>query len=80
MACGGVLFSNYQAELAANYEDGKDCIMYSSPEEAIEKAEFYLKNTALLDEIALAGKSKVAKENSYETIMPALLTTFSNYY
>ena len=78
MACGGVLFSNYQAELASNYEDGKDCIMYSSPEEAIEKAEFYLKNTTLLDEIALAGKSKVVESNSYDTIMPALLTMFSN--
>lgn len=77
MACGGVLFSNYQAELAANYADGKDCIMYSFPEEAIEKAEFYLKNTALLDEIALAGKNKVASSNSYDVIMPTLLNTLN---
>ena len=65
MACGGVLFSNYQPELAEDFEDGKEVIMYSSMEEAIEKASYYLQNEETLQRIAELGNQKVRVEYTY---------------
>ncbi len=44
LACGGVLLSNFQPELAEYFTDGEDLIMYSSLEDAIAKAAWYLEN------------------------------------
>ena len=65
MACEGVLFSNYQPELAEDFEDGKEVIMYSSMEEAIEKASYYLQNEETLQRIAELGNQKVRVEYTY---------------
>lgn len=55
MASKGVLFSNYQPELAEYFEDGRDVIMYNSMEDAFEKAAYYLQHTDLLTGIARNG-------------------------
>lgn len=66
MACGGVLLSNYQIELAEYFEDGTDVIMYSSIEDAIEKALFYLDNVNLREKISINGQKKVSEQFTYE--------------
>ena len=65
MGAGGALLSNYQPELAAYFEDGKDLILYESMEDAIAKADFYLKHDELRRQIAANGFQKVKKEFSY---------------
>lgn len=65
MGAGGVLFSNYQPELAEYFEDGVDVVMYESMEDAFAKAEFYLKGCNDLDKIALSGHEKVIKYFDY---------------
>lgn len=65
MGAGGVLLSNYQPELAEYFEDGTDLILYESMEDAIAKADFYLKHEELRKQIAQNGHDKVKKEFSY---------------
>lgn len=61
----GVLFSNYQLELAENFKDGKEVIMYNSIDDAIDKAGYYLKKEELRRQIAFAGYNKVKEEYSF---------------
>lgn len=65
MGAGGLLFSNFQPELAEYFEDQRDVLMYESMEDAFAKADFYLKHEDLRREIALNGYGKVRKEFSY---------------
>lgn len=66
MGSGGVLFSNYQPELAEYFEDGKDVIMYGSMEEAFDKAAFYLEHEELLKEIGKSGYERTKECFSYD--------------
>mgnify|MGYP002508081159 CR=1 FL=1 len=42
MGAGGFLLSNYQTELAEQFEDGKELALYASKEELLAKAQYYL--------------------------------------
>lgn len=65
LGSGGVLFSNYQLELAEHFEDGVDVIMYESVEDALEKADYYIKNDEARTEIARRGYEKTCQNFSY---------------
>ena len=73
MGSKGVLLSNYQPELAEYFEDGTDVIIYSSMEEAVEKADFYLKNDALRKQIAMNGYQKVKDIFTYPACIQQML-------
>jgi len=73
MAAGGVLFSNYQSELAEYFVDGEDVIMYESMEDAFAKAEYYLKDAAQLERIADNGHTKVKESFDYTSRIGELL-------
>ena len=66
LGAGGFLLSNYQPEIAENFVDGQDVVMYESVEDAIEKAIFYLNNNELRERIAASGHDRVKNEFSYE--------------
>ncbi len=66
MGSGGVLLSNYQSELTEYFCDGENIIMYCSLEEAVEKADYYLKHEDLLPQIAAKGKELVEKYFGFE--------------
>lgn len=59
MGCRSFLMSNYQEDFLGEMEDGKDMVMYYSIEDALEKADFYLKNSKAREEIANRGYKKV---------------------
>lgn len=59
MGCRGFLLSNYQEDMLHELEDGKDMVLYYSIEDALEKADFYLKNDKVREEIASRGYKKV---------------------
>ncbi|MCM1543001.1 MAG: DUF3880 domain-containing protein [Blautia sp.] len=65
LGSGGVLFSNYQPELAEYFEDGVDAIMYESVEDALEKADYYIKNDQIRLAIAEKGYQKICEQFSY---------------
>lgn len=65
MGARGVLLSNYQPELAQHFENEKDIVLYESMEDAVAKADFYLKHEDLRKAIALNGYQKVKERFSY---------------
>lgn len=75
MGSGGVLFSNYQLELAEYFENERDVIMYESMEDAFSKADFYLKHDDLLKEIAQNGYKKVKEAFSYPDKLQEMFKT-----
>lgn len=73
MGCGGFLLSSYQSELYEYFIDGQECVMYSSIEDAIEKARFYLVHDDIRKEIAARGAARIEEAFRYEDRIEALL-------
>lgn len=67
MACGGLLMSNFQPELFDHFEENKDLLIYHNPEDALEKARYYLdsKHEAERLKIAQNGYEKVKNYYNY---------------
>ena len=73
MGAGGFLLTNYQPELAENFVDGEEVVMYDSIEDMYEKARFYLGNEEIRKEIAIRGNIKVKQYFSYKDRLSELL-------
>lgn len=65
LGCGGFLITNYQAELPACFEIGKDLETYESMEELAEKVHYYLTHEEERVEIAIHGYETMAKHHTY---------------
>ena len=74
MGCGGFLLSSYQQELDEYFLDGEECVMYSSIEDALAKADFYLKNTELRERISASGMEKIREQFRYEDRIEKLIS------
>lgn len=70
----GLLLTNFQQELFEEFTDGEDCLIYTSIDEAIDKALFYLEKEDEMERIRENGFNKVCRLHSYEEIMPRLLS------
>lgn len=66
MGAGGFLLSNYQQELVEQFENGAEMVVYESPDDAMEKIEYFLSHEKEREEIALNGKRKIETEYTYE--------------
>lgn len=75
MGAKGVLLSNYQPELTEYFEDGQDLILYSSMEEAMEKAAYYIEHEDIRQQIALNGYQKVKEYFNYTDRIQKMLET-----
>lgn len=73
MGCGGFLLSSFQPELYEYFVDGEECVMYTSIEDAVEKAGFYLERDDLRRRIAEAGKENIRQNFRYEDRIEVLL-------
>lgn len=74
MGCGGFLLSSYQQELDEYFINEGECVMYSSLEDALDKADFYLKNDELRTPIAEAGMRRIREQFRYEDRIERLLS------
>lgn len=74
MGCGGFLLSSYQSELYEYFLDGEECVMYTSLEDAIAKADFYLAHEDLRQQIANAGRARIEEAFRYEDRIEELLS------
>ncbi len=73
MACQGFVLVNYQEDLAKEFEDGKELVMYRSLEEMVEKIRYYLEHEDERRKIARAGYEKVLREYNYAAKLRKIL-------
>ena len=66
LGAGGFLLSNYQPEIAENFVNGEDVVMYESLEDALEKAVYYIGHEDIRRQIAQSGHNKAKELFSYE--------------
>lgn len=66
MSAGGVLLSNYQAELCEYFVPGEDFDYYEDYDDLINKIDYYLSHDKERKDIAVAGREKVRTEHSLD--------------
>ena len=76
MGAGGFLLSNYQPELAEQFEDGEEMVLYESVEDAFAKAKFYLEHENVRQEIARRGQQKVFEEYALQERFEEMLRLY----
>ncbi|MCR4651235.1 MAG: DUF3880 domain-containing protein [Lachnospiraceae bacterium] len=75
MGYGGLLFSSFQPELAEEYRDGEDCVIYNSYEEALDKAAFYLSHEDIRQRIVKNGYDKTVRNHTLGKCFDRILRT-----
>ncbi len=74
MGAGGFLLSNWQPELAENFTDGRDLVLFESTEDMLKKIDYYLKHDSERNMIACNGYERVEKYFSYEVQVKKILS------
>lgn len=74
MGSGGFLLSNWQPEIAENFVDGEEVVMYDSIEDAIKKAMYYVSHDEERMRIAANGR-RAAERFSFENQVGCILKT-----
>ncbi len=75
LACGGFLLTNFQAEMPAFFENGKDLVWFDSIDDMKKKADYYLTHEDERLEIAANGCRKARREHSYENRLSYIIDT-----
>ncbi len=66
LGCRGLALTNYQEDLLEYFEDGRDLLIYSSAEEALDKCRYYLAHEKEAERIRQNGYKIVKDKFSYE--------------
>ena len=74
LGAGGFCLTNYQAELSEYFENGCELVWFDSPEDLIDKAEYYLAHNDEREQIAANGHEAAEKLFSYDVLLPKLLS------
>lgn len=75
LGCHGFLISNYQSEIPDYFVPGEDIILYSSKEELIELANYYLSHPNIRQDIAENAYQKIKKYHTYPIRLTQMLET-----
>lgn len=78
MGAGGFVLTNYCSETAELFEENKEIVMFKTPEELLEKVDYYLSHDEEREEIAEAGHKKVLQRYTYEHKMKQLMGWVEN--
>ena len=73
MSAGGFVLSSYGVETAELFEEDKEIVMFRTPEELVEKVDYYLAHDREREQIARAGYEKVINCFTYEKKMKELM-------
>ena len=65
MGSGGFLLTSYQGDLELFFTEGRDYVSYSSREELLDKAAYYLKHEAERAAIAENGLAQIREAHTY---------------
>lgn len=80
LACGGFLLTDFRAEVAELFQDGKDLVICHGPEDLEEKLHFYVERPKERQKIAASGRAAVLKyrhsSRIAEYIVPRLEESF----
>ena len=71
--CGGFLLTNYQEELAAHYEPGVEAEYFTSKEELLDKAAYYLAHDEERRKIAQRGYERTKAQHTYAHRMEQMI-------
>lgn len=66
LAAGGFMLTNYCPETADIFEEDQEIVMFKSPEELVDKVDYYLKHDNERKAIAKRGQEKVLECYNYE--------------
>ena len=66
MGAGGFVLSNWQPEIPELFEDGKEIVTFKTPEEMLEKVDYYLNHEEERLKIAVNGYRKVKECYTFE--------------
>lgn len=73
MGAGGFVLTNYCEETAELFEEGKEIVMFRTPEELIQKVDYYLEHEEEREQIARAGHERAMNDYTYEKKIKKLL-------
>lgn len=73
LGAGGFILTNYCAETAELFEEDKEIVMFKTPEELLEKVEYYLTYEDERERIAAAGRRKVLRCYTYDRKLKRLM-------
>ena len=73
MGAGGFVLTNYCEETAELFEEDKEIVMFLTPEELIQKVDYYLEHEEEREQIARAGHEKAMNDYTYEKKIKRLL-------
>lgn len=76
LGSGGFLLTNWQIEIAENFIDGEEVVMYDSTEDAIRKAIYYLSHEEERARIAAAGRRAIERFSFPNQVGQILKTVF----
>jgi spore maturation protein CgeB len=74
ISCQGFVLTNYQEDLAAEFVEGKEIVMYHSLEDLIEKTKYYLEHEDERRAIIRAGYEKVMREYNFGIKLSEIFT------
>lgn len=74
MSVGGFVLSNYQEEISELFEEGKEIVTFKTPEELLEKADYYLSHDKERQQIGINGYKKIKKCYTYEHQIKKILS------
>lgn len=66
MSVGGLVLSNWQEEIPELFVEDEEILTYKTPEELIDKADYYLRHDDKRVRIGINGYQKVKKQHTYE--------------
>ena len=77
LSCGGFCMTNEQTEIEDYFTDGKELVIYRSPEDLKEKTAYYLTHEEQREKIARAGLDRIKKEFSCEMRIKRMIDSYS---
>lgn len=79
-AAGAFVLTDWREQMGNLFEPGQEVISYADPEEIPELVEFYLKNPAARQKIALAARKRILAEHTYEHRLLKLIDQMRKVY
>ena len=70
--CGGFLLTEPAAHLDHYLEPGRECVVYESGDDLVDKVRYYLAHEEERKAIELAGEARVLRDHTYDTRFAAI--------
>lgn len=80
MGAGGFLLSNYQSDMFRHFEPGVHFDYYTSVEEAVDKADYYLSHDDERSRIAAAAFEEMEKHHTFEIRLAQVISECRHEY